>query len=39
MIGLEFIVKIKNIEYKEIATYLGISPQSVSDWINGKRIR
>lgn len=37
MIGLEFIVKIKNIEYKEIATYLGISPQSVSDWIKGKR--
>ncbi|MFR6018416.1 MAG: DUF262 domain-containing protein [Paraclostridium sordellii] len=37
MIGLEFIVKIKNIEYKEIAAYLGISPQSVSDWIKGKR--
>lgn len=37
MLGLEFIVKMRNIEYKEIANYLGISSQSVSDWIKGKR--
>lgn len=37
MIGLEFIVKIKRLEYKDIANYLDISPQSVSDWIKGKR--
>ncbi|WP_297132681.1 GmrSD restriction endonuclease domain-containing protein [Terrisporobacter sp.] len=37
MLGLEFIVKMKNIEYKDIANYLGISSQAVSDWVKGKR--
>lgn len=37
MIGLELIVKLKNMEFKEVATYLDLSPQTVSDWINGKR--
>ena len=37
MIGLEFIAKLKKIEFKEIASYLDVSPQSVSDWIKGKR--
>lgn len=37
MIGLELIVKLKKIEYKDVANYLNISPQSVSDWIKGKR--
>lgn len=37
MIGLELIAKLKKIEFKEIAGYLEISPQSVSDWIKGKR--
>ncbi|MFR5266241.1 DUF262 domain-containing protein [Clostridium sp.] len=37
MIGLELIVKLREIEFKEIANYLNISPQSVSDWIKGKR--
>lgn len=37
MIGLELIAKLKKIEFKEIANYLKVSPQSVSDWIKGKR--
>ncbi len=37
MIGLELIVKLKNMEFKDVANYLKISPQSVSDWIKGKR--
>ncbi len=37
MIGLELIVKLKKMEFKEVAKYLDISPQSVSDWIKGKR--
>jgi transcriptional regulator with XRE-family HTH domain len=37
MIGLELIVKVKNMEYKDVANFLKISPQTVSDWINGRR--
>ncbi|MCB2305615.1 DUF262 domain-containing protein [Clostridium estertheticum] len=37
MIGLELIAKLKEIEFKDIANYLDVSPQSVSDWIKGKR--
>ncbi|WP_211748762.1 DUF262 domain-containing protein [Paenibacillus sp. Marseille-Q4541] len=37
MIGLELVVKLRNLEYKQIAEYLEISPQTVSDWIKGKR--
>ncbi|PDY52291.1 GmrSD restriction endonuclease domain-containing protein [Bacillus toyonensis] len=37
MIGLELIVKMKNMEFKDVASYLEISPQTVSDWIKGKR--
>ncbi|WP_280149094.1 GmrSD restriction endonuclease domain-containing protein [Bacillus safensis] len=37
MIGLEYVVKLKNMEFKDVANYLGISPQTVSDWINGRR--
>ncbi|NFH45691.1 DUF262 domain-containing protein [Clostridium sporogenes] len=37
MIGLELLAKLKKIEFKDIANQLGISPQSVSDWIKGKR--
>lgn len=37
MIGLEFICKLQNIEFKEVAERIGISPQSVSDWIKGRR--
>lgn len=37
MIGLQFIAEVKQIEYKEIARVLGITPQTVSDWIKGKR--
>jgi len=37
LIGLELIVRLKKMEYKDIANHLGISPQTVSDWINGKR--
>ncbi|WP_315081989.1 DUF262 domain-containing protein [uncultured Clostridium sp.] len=37
MIGLELIAKLKKVEFKEIASYLNVSPQSVSDWIKGKR--
>lgn len=37
MLGLEFITKMQQIEYKDIAKYLDISPQTVSDWIKGKR--
>lgn len=37
MIGLELVVKLRNLEYKQIAEHLEISPQTVSDWIKGKR--
>lgn len=37
MIGLELIVKLKKMEFKEVANYLDVSPQSVSDWIKEKR--
>lgn len=37
MIGLELIVKLKNMEFKEVSNYLGVSRQTVSDWIKGKR--
>lgn len=37
MIGLELIAKLKKVEFKEVAAYLNVSPQSVSDWIKGKR--
>ncbi|MRD37848.1 DUF262 domain-containing protein [Bacillus thuringiensis] len=37
MIGLELIVKLKNMEFKKVASYLELSPQTVSDWIKGKR--
>lgn len=37
MIGLEFIVGLKGMEFKQIANYLDISSQAVSDWVRGKR--
>ena len=37
MLGLEFIVRLKEMEFKDIAEMLEITPQTVSSWINGKR--
>lgn len=37
MIGLEFICKSQHIEFKEVAERIGISPQSITDWIKGRR--
>ncbi|WP_440971066.1 helix-turn-helix domain-containing protein [Peribacillus frigoritolerans] len=37
MIGLEYIVKEFQMEYKEVANSLGISPQTIQDWIKKRR--
>lgn len=37
MIGLEYIVKEFQMEYKEVAKDLGISPQTMQDWLKGRR--
>jgi transcriptional regulator with XRE-family HTH domain len=37
MLGLEFICKTFQVEYKSIADELGISKVGVSEWIKGKR--
>ena len=37
MIGLEYICKLYDIEYKEVAKKLGISKQSINDWIKKRR--
>ncbi|OTY56515.1 hypothetical protein BK748_15365 [Bacillus thuringiensis serovar graciosensis] len=37
MIGLELIVKLKGMEFKEVAEFLELAPQTVSDWVKGKR--
>lgn len=37
MIGLEYIVKEFQIEYKEVAESLGISPQTLQDWLKQRR--
>ena len=37
MIGLEFICKNKEIQYKDLAKQLGITKQSITNWTNGSR--
>lgn len=37
MIGLEYIAKEFHLEYKEIAERLGISPQTLQDWLKQRR--
>lgn len=37
MLGLELVVKLNGMNYREIAEHLGVTPQSVSSWINMKR--
>ena len=37
MIGLEYIVKEFQMEYKEVSEDLGISPQTMQDWLKGRR--
>ncbi len=37
MIGLKFICMIKNIEYIEIAKYLGLAKSNVTDWLYARR--
>lgn len=37
MIGLEYIVKEFHIGYKEVAHQLGISPQTIQDWLKNRR--
>lgn len=37
MIGLEYVVKEFQMEYKEVAKDLGISPQTMQDWLKGRR--
>ncbi|MGE6612528.1 helix-turn-helix domain-containing protein [Peribacillus sp. NPDC076916] len=37
MIGLEYIVKEFQMEYKEVAKSLGISPQTMQDWLKKRR--
>ncbi|WP_274853998.1 helix-turn-helix domain-containing protein [Bacillus methanolicus] len=37
MIGLEFICKTFQIEYKKLAEILGITPQTINSWLRGKR--
>ncbi|MEK3855961.1 helix-turn-helix domain-containing protein [Cytobacillus sp. FSL H8-0458] len=39
MIGLEFICKVFDIQYKEVAEKIGVSNQTVTDWIKGKTSR
>lgn len=36
MIGLEFICKVFDIQYKEVAEKLGVSNQTITDWTKGK---
>lgn len=37
MIGLKFICMIKNIEYIEIAKYLGLAKSNITDWLYARR--
>lgn len=37
MIGLEYIVKEFQMEYKEVAKSIGISPQTIQDWVKKRR--
>ena len=37
MIGLEYIVKEFQMEYKEVAKSIGISPQTMQDWVKKRR--
>lgn len=37
MIGLEFICRQKNIQYKDLAEELGIGKQSITNWVMGRR--
>jgi transcriptional regulator with XRE-family HTH domain len=37
VIGLEFICKTYNTEYKEIAEFLEVKPQTINSWLRGKR--
>lgn len=37
MIGLEYIVKEFHLEYKALAENLGVSPQTIQDWLKGRR--
>ncbi|SDH03992.1 helix-turn-helix domain-containing protein [Desulfosporosinus hippei] len=37
IIGLEYIAKIFQVEYKTIAEILGISPKTVNDWVKGRK--
>lgn len=37
MIGLEHIVKEFHLEYKEVAESIGISSQTIQDWLKGRR--
>jgi transcriptional regulator with XRE-family HTH domain len=37
MIGLEYIAKIYNTEYKEIAEKIGVSQPTIQDWLKGRR--
>jgi transcriptional regulator with XRE-family HTH domain len=39
MIGLEFICKVYDIQYKEVAGKIGVSNQTITDWIKGKTAR
>lgn len=37
MIGLEFICRAYEMEYKEVANKLNIKPQTINSWLRGKR--
>ncbi|MBY9078929.1 AAA family ATPase [Paenibacillus sp. CGMCC 1.18879] len=37
IIGIEYISKIFNIAYKELAIKLGVTAQQINDWVNGRR--
>lgn len=37
MIGLEYIAKEFHLEYKEIAEKIGVSKQTIQDWLKGRR--
>jgi transcriptional regulator with XRE-family HTH domain len=36
MIGLEFICNVFDMQYKEVAQKIGVSNQTITDWIKGK---
>ncbi|MEK4922369.1 helix-turn-helix domain-containing protein [Cytobacillus sp. FSL R5-0569] len=36
MIGLEFICKVYDMQYKDVAKDIGVSNQTITDWIKGK---